>query len=106
MVLSPVSFLPVPVPRLVVISHWQLGKTALFLFRVDIFPFRGVPPLAQTLHRFRCVPRMCASLRSSQMLPPSLLLTVNAISVFLSPKLDSIDRSHFDSLSDDLHLQQ
>lgn len=41
MVLSPVSFLPVPVPRLVVISHWQLGKTALFLFRVDIFPSAG-----------------------------------------------------------------
>lgn len=105
MVLSPVSFLAVPVPRLVVISHWQLPKTALFLFRVDIFPFRGCLLSRRPSTGFG-VCLGCARLRSSQMLPPSLWLTVKAIPVFLSPKLDSIDRSHFDSLSDDLHLLQ
>lgn len=74
MVLSPVSCLPVPVPRLVVISHWQLGKIALFLFRVDIFPSAvASSPSRRPLYRSSvCALDVRVSPLPTQMFPPSL----------------------------------
>lgn len=103
MVLSPVSFLPTPVPRLVVINHWLRTKMPLFLFRVDILSSFGCvlsrrsstgPPARHCLGFARRFP---------QMVPPSQRLFCARL-IYFFPKLISIDRAHFDPVSDNLHV--